>query len=261
MSSLDKIGAAALAPVSKLSELGAFFVLILKSAWCERRVAPAMVFDVIMRQILFTGVEALKIITAIALIIGGVVILETFSILPGLGGESAIGTILVIVVVRELGPLLTAFIVIGRSGTAISTEIGYMTVNHEVEAIESMGISPVRFIVLPRVIGVAVAIASLSFYFNTIALFGGYIFARLMADIPFGNYIANLSAAMGFWDVAVSGIKCAVFGVIVATVCCYGGFTVRYSFTEIPQVTTRAVVTSIYLCFLSNILITIFFYI
>jgi phospholipid/cholesterol/gamma-HCH transport system permease protein len=261
MSILERAGALALSPVSKVTELAALFLEVVKIAWRERGVGKNLVLDVTMRQILFTGVEALKIVTVISLLIGGAVIFETFSILPGIGGEAVMGQILVIVVVRELGPLLTAFIVIGRSGTAISTEIGYMMVNHEIEAIEMMGINPLRFIVLPRLVGVAVAIVCLSFYFNVIALFGGYGFARLIVDYPLSSYIADLSGALGFWDVMVSGIKCFMFGLIVALVCCYRGFSVKFSFTEIPQVTTKAVVTSIYLCFIVNILITAFFYI
>lgn len=261
MSILEKAGSIALGPVSKTTELAALFLEVIKVAWRQRGVGGNQVFDVILKQILFTGVEAMKVITIISLLIGGAVIFETFSILPGLGGEAVMGQILVIVVIRELGPLLTAFIVIGRSGTAISTEIGYMMVNHEIQAIEMMGINPLRFIVLPRLVGVAVAIVCLSFYFNIVALFGGYGFARLIVDYPFTSYLNDLSGALGFWDVAVSGIKCFLFGLIVALVCCYRGFSVNFSFTEIPQVTTKAVVTSIYLCFIVNILITAFFYI
>jgi len=260
MSLLDRAGSIALSPISKMTELAALFVEVVKVVVVERGRGDRQVFDVVMRQVLFTGVEALKVITVIALLIGGAVIFETFSILPGLGGEAVMGQILVIVVVRELGPILTAFIIIGRSGTAISTEIGYMMVNHEIQALEMMGVNPLRFIVLPRFIGVAAAIVCLSFYFNIVALFGGYGFARLIVDYPFSSYLTDLGNALGFWDVAVSGIKCLFFGMIVSLVCCYRGFSVKFSFTEIPQVTTRAVVVSIYLCFAVNIIITAFFY-
>lgn len=261
MSILEHAGAVAIAPISKITEIAALFVEVLRVAWVERGRGGAEVRNVILRQVLFTGVEAMKVISIIALLIGGAVIFETFSILPGYGGESVMGKILVIVVVRELGPLLTAFIIIGRSGTAISTEIGYMMVNHEIQAIEMMGINPIRFIVLPRLVGVAAAIFCLSFYFNIVALFGGYAFARLIVDYPFASYISDLGRALGFWDIAASGIKCFVFGLIVSLVCCWRGFSVKFSFTEIPQVTTRAVVISLYACFAANIIITMLFYI
>lgn len=260
MAVLDRIGALAIRPLSQVLDLSALFVEAVKVLATERGRGTRMVVDVILRQILFTGVEALRIVTGIALLLGGAVIFEVFTQVPRVGGEGLVGTILVVVVVRELAPILTAIIVIGRSGTAISTEIGYMMVNHEVQALEMMGINPLRFVVLPRLVGVAVAIFCLSFYFNVVALFGGYLFARFIVDYPFSTFVADLTQSLGFWDVMVSGIKCLLFGVIVALVCSWRGFSVRVSFTEIPQVTTRAVVLSISLCFVINILVTALFF-
>lgn len=257
---LDRTGAAVMGYVDAALDMSALLVESVKIVFTERGEGGGMVLIATLRQILFTGVEAMRVIVIIALLLGGAVIIESFTLLPKYGGESIIGTILVVVVVRELGPVLTAFIVIGRSGTAISTEMGYMMVNNEVQALEMMGINPLRFLVLPRIVGVAAAIFCLSFIFNVTALFGGYLFARLIVDYPLTKYLNDLSGALGFWDVAVSGIKCFLFGVIVALICCYRGFTVRFSFTEIPQVTTRAVVLSIYACFAVNIIVTAFFY-
>ncbi|HPQ81092.1 MAG TPA: ABC transporter permease [bacterium] len=261
MSIFARAGAAVIAPLDSLLDMTAMFLGAIKVAFTERGRGGRMVLDVVLRQILFTGVEALRVTTITALLLGGAVIIEAFTQLPRVGGESVIGSILVIVVVRELGPIITAFIVIGRSGTAIATEIGYMMVNREVQALEMMGINPLRFVVLPRLVGVAAAIFCLSFWFVVVALFGGYVFARLIVQYPFARFVADVGGALGFWDVAVSGIKCFMFGLVVALICCYRGFSVRMSFTEIPQVTTRAVVLSIYACFAVNIIITAFFYI
>ncbi len=258
---VDRVGAAVVRPLSSALEMSALLIEAIRTAWTERGPGDRMLFDVIMRQILFTGVEALKIVTIVALLLGGATIIEAFTQLPRVGSESLIGNILVVVVVRELGPILTAIIIIGRSGTAISTEIGYMMVNHEIQALQMMGINPLRAVVLPRIIGVSAAIACLSFYFNIVALFGGYLFARFIVSYPFNKYITDLSGALGFWDITVSGMKCLLFGIIVAVVCCQRGFSVRFSFTEIPQVTTSAVVLCLYLCFVVNMIITAFFYI
>lgn len=260
MLAIERLGAAVIRPVTNAVELATFFLEAIKSAFTEREYNKKIVSDVVMRQILFTGVEALKVIVIIALLIGGAVIIESFNEIPLLGDEGLVGKIMVVVIVRELGPLLTAFIIIGRSGTAISTEIGYMMVRREIEALEIMGINPLLYIVLPRLIGVAAAIFCLSFIFNVVAFFGGYLFARFIIHYPFAKYMSDISAALGFWDVGVSGIKCLLFGIIVALNCCYRGFSVQISFTEIPQMTTKAVVTSIYMCFVINILITAFFY-
>ncbi len=261
MFSLDKIGKKVLTPIDSILDISALFVESVKTIFTERGKGNKIIFDATMRQIFFTGVEALKIITIIALLLGGAVIIESYTQISKVGHGSLIGTILVVVIVRELAPLITAFIIIGRSGTAIATEISYMTLNHEISAIEMMGINPLRFIVLPRLAGVAAAIFCLSFYFNAVALFGGYIFARFIVQYPFASYLKDLSASLGFWDITVSGIKCFLFGLVVATICCYRGFSVRFSFTEIPQVTTKAVVMCIYMCFLMNIIITALFFI
>ncbi len=258
---LSLIGGTVMKPLSTVLDMSALLVETVRSGYSERGRGGRIVFDVTMRQILFTGVEALKVVGIIALLLGGAVIFETFTQVPRVAGEALVGKILVVVVVRELAPIITAFIIIGRSGTAIATEIGYMMVNHEIQALEMMGINPLRFIVLPRIVGVAVAIFCLSFFFNVIALFGGYLFTSFLVDYPFTNYLADLGQALGFWDVMVSGIKCFLFGIIVALVCCWYGFSVKFSFTEIPQVMTKAVVLAIYLCFAVNILITALFFI
>jgi len=258
MAFLDSAGSFIINRFSNTFNMFVMLIGVVKSAFLEK---SGNIRGVALRQVLFTGVEALKVVSVIALLMGAAVIVETFSILPGVGGKSVMGNVLVVVVIRELGPILTAFIVIGRSGTAISTEIGYMVVNHEMQALEMMGINPLRYVVLPRLIGVAVAIACLSFYFNIIALFGGYGVARFFVNYPFVSYITDLGHAMNGWDLLMSGIKCLSFGFMVALVCSYEGFSVRFSFTEIPQATTRAVVKSIYFCFIINILITSLFYI
>ena len=261
MDILERTGSAIRQNSSHLLDMAALFLEALKEGADKRARGGGTVFGVVMSQIFFTGVEAMKIVAVIAMLLGGVTIIETFSLVPNMGGESLIGKILVVVVVRELGPLITAFIVIGRSGTAISTEIGYMMVNYEIQALEMMGINPMRYVVFPRIVGVSVAVFCLSFFFNIVALFGGYLVSRFIIPYPFTMYINDLSRALGFWDVAVSGIKCFLFGIIVSVICCYQGFSVKFSFTEIPQVATRAVVWSIYACFAINIILTAFFYI
>ncbi|MBU2574511.1 MAG: ABC transporter permease [Elusimicrobia bacterium] len=261
MDILERTGSAVWRDFSHLLDMSTLFLESLKAGLNKRSPGKGLVFDVAMNQILFTGVEAMTIVGVIALLLGAATIIETFSLVPDLGGDPLIGKILVVVVVRELGPIITAFIIIGRSGTAISTEIGYMMVNHEIQALEMMGINPIRYVVFPRIVGMSVAVFCLSFFFTMVALFGGYMVSRLIIQYPFTMFLEDLSRALGFWDVAVSGIKCFFFGIIVAVICCYQGFSVRFSFTEIPQVATRAVVWSIYACFAVNIIITAFFYI
>ena len=234
------------------SSIIAFFT----STRSERRVS----LQVILRQVLFTGVEALPAIGTISLLLGVVVIIQSLTQLPRIGGEEYVGKILVMVILRELGPLMTAFLVISRSGTAISTEIGNMVVSHEVEALKVMGIDHQRFIVVPRILGVTTAVICLSLYFDLIALIGGFIVAKLVLVTSVSSFARILSVSITGGDLIISLLKSLIFGNIISLICIYQGFSVKISPTEVPQATTRAVVQSLFFVFLANSLLTLLFY-
>ena len=258
---LEAVGKIVKKKVNSVVMQSSFFCRALATFWTEKNDGKKIVLNVIFKQVLFTGVEATKIIIIIALILGAASIVQIITLVPRVGGESYIGPVLVAVVVRELGPLITAFIIIGRSGTAIATELGNMMVNNEPQALESMGIDPLRFIVLPRIIGVTTAAVGLGLLFSVVALLGGYGFSRFLVNYPFVVYLDDLGKALSFWDVVVGFIKCASFGVIIATMCSYYGFNVKVSSHEVPQMMIKAAVGSIYACFIVNIFITVLFYI
>ena len=177
-----------------------------------------------------------------------------------MGGTQFISTILVVVVIRELGPLLTAFIVIGRSGTAIAAELGNMIVAHELEAIRVMGINPIYFIVAPRIIGVTVAVICLTIYFNAVALVGGFVFSELILPTDLPIFLNELIISLTLTDLVFGILKSAVFGLLTELTCTYHGLTVRYSSTEVPQVATRGVVSAILAIIIFNVSLTLLFY-
>jgi phospholipid/cholesterol/gamma-HCH transport system permease protein len=158
------------------------------------------VVNVVSAQIYFTGFQALPIISVLALASGGIVILQSTAQLSLVGGSSMLGQLLIAITVRELSPLITALIVIARSGTAVASEIGTMRVNKEIEALEAMGINPLSFIVFPRLIGGIISVVCLGFYFNIVALMGGYFVTRMIQDMPFHYYVDSLSTAIAFED-------------------------------------------------------------
>ncbi len=216
--------------------------------------------DVIYKQIYFTGIEAFPIIFWLALMFGIIIVTEALSILPKLGGELIIGQVLVWIVIRELGPIFAAIVVIARSGTAIASELGSMKINNEIAALEIMGIDPDDYLVMPRVIGAAISILVLTFYFEAVTILGGYLLAGFGERIAFGEYTSSLLEAMGLLEVGVSLIKGMIFGLIIGGVCSYHGLKVGRSITEIPQETTKAVISSLFLVFVSSALITWFFF-
>jgi phospholipid/cholesterol/gamma-HCH transport system permease protein len=239
--------------------LGFFFLVLRETALFMRRRQVA--FRVLVLQILFTGVEALSVVSLVALSIGAVIIVEGGTILPRFGQTSLMYTILIVVITRELGPILTAFIIIARSGTAIATELGNMVVSHEVEAYVSVGISPISYLVVPRVLGVTISMIALTIYFNFFGLFGSYLVSQLVKPVPVVEYFRALLRAFQARDLISTLVKAGVFGVIVSVVATFQGFKVGSSVTEIPRAAIKAVGQGFVLCFLADALITLISYV
>ena len=239
--------------------LGFFFQVLRETALFMRRRQVA--FKVLVLQILFTGVEALNIVSLIALSIGAVIIVEGGSILPRFGQTSLLYSILIVVITRELGPILTAFILTARSGTAIATELGNMVVSHEIEAYISIGINPISYLVVPRVLGVTISMIALTIYFNLFGLFGSFLVSQLVKPVPFVEYFRAILRTLQLRDILSTVVKSFVFGVIVSVVATFQGFKVSASVTEIPRAAIKAVGQGFVLCFLADALITLVYYV
>lgn len=218
------------------------------------------VVSVVSAQIYFTGWQAMPIITMLALASGGVVILQASGNLSMLGGTSMIGNLLVVILVRELGPLITALVVVARSGTAVASEVGNMRANREIEALEAMGINPLSYIVFPRLMGGVISVVCLSFYFIVISLMGGFLLTRILNEMPFHFYVDSLAKAFAFEDIYLFLVKNTFSGLIIFIVCCYQGLSVKRSPTEVPVATTQAVVKSIIYVVVFNLAVTAIFY-
>lgn len=212
---------------------------------------------VVVRQILFTGVDALPVTGAIALMLGVIVITQAGSQLPKLGAGGLVGSIIVVAIIRELGPLITAVIVVGRSGTAMTTELGNMSVGREVVALRLMGIPISRFIVMPRLVGMVISMLCLTLYFDVVAVLGGFLVAKTQLTLPLETFLEGVTRALSFSDVALTGLKPLLFGTAVAAVCCYHGLCVGSSYTEVPQQTTKAMINAVTVCLLLDIAVTL----
>lgn len=209
---------------------------------------------VLYKQIYFTGLQAVTIIVSIAVILGTVIIAQVVS-LVGANGSLA-GKILIWVVLRELAPLLTAMIVIARSGTAIATELGYMRINGEIDAIEMLGIPMDRYLILPRICGVTMAVFVLAVYFVLTAFAGGFLIASIGWHIPYEQFFEGILSSLGSKEIVVFFTKSILFGLFISATCCCYGLSVRSSATEVPQAATRAVITSLFIIFLLDGLVT-----
>lgn len=221
--------------------------------------AAAEVRRIAMSQIVFTGVQAVGLVSAIALLLGATIIIQTNLMAPGTPGEM-LGKILVAVVLRELAPLVTAIIVAGRSGTAIATELGNMKASSEVLALSSLGIDPPRFIVLPRLIGAAASVLVLTVYFSVVAVAGGYTVSLLITAPSFTALRSGFGEALVPADLALFLVKGTGLGLIVGFLSCHFGLEVKSSPTEVPQKASAAVVMILFGCVAFNLVVTAMFY-
>lgn len=217
-------------------------------------------YKILIMQVLFTFVEALGISSLLALGIGVAVNLLALPILTTWSRGSMIYPLLIIIVTRELGPLLTAFIIIARSATAIATEIAGMVVSHEVEAYISVGVDPFEHIVVPRLLGVTISLFLLNVYFSLFGLGGSYFLVQVLSSQPPADYFNNLLRNLTIADISVSIVKSFVFGMVISIVATVQGFSVERASTEIPQAGLRAVGSAFAWCILADIVISGVFY-
>lgn len=234
--------------------LGFFFNLLKESILFFKR--KQVGFRVLVLQILFTGYEAFWVTAFLALAIGVAINLIGATLLTDFGQGKLVYTLLIIIVTRELGPLLTAFIVIARSGTAIATELGGMVVNHEIEAYVAVGVDPISYLAVPRFLGVLVSMLVLNVYFNLFGLIGSFGVMRILSTIGVREYMRNLLAELTVGDLLSGLLKSAVFGVIIAVMATYRGFEVERASTEIPVAGIKAVGSSFILIILADGVIT-----
>ncbi|OGR27806.1 MAG: hypothetical protein A2X83_01105 [Desulfuromonadales bacterium GWD2_54_10] len=218
------------------------------------RQGRAAIRIVLLKQIYFTGLEGSSIIVSIAVILGTVIIAQVVSLVGNDG--SLTGKILVWVVLRELAPLLTAVIVIARSGTAIAAELGTMKINGEIDAIEMLGIPAERYLIMPRVLGVTTSVVVLTIYFVLTAFIGSFFVASIGWNIPYDQFIQGILSSLGIKELMVLFTKSLFFGLFISATCCCYGLSVGRSATEIPQAATRAVMTSLITVFILDGLIT-----
>ncbi|MCM2349368.1 MAG: ABC transporter permease [Bacteriovoracaceae bacterium] len=258
--SIDQVGKFTLDIYRSFRDMLVFIYLSFRSAFNlgTRNLRP--IFFTLLSQIYFTGFQALPLITFIAIATGSIIVLQSTAQLSLLGSQEMMGNILVVTVIRELGPLLTALIVIARSGTAVATELGSMQVNKEIEALRTMSIEPLGFVVLPRILGGVISLVCLAFYFNCIALIGGFLVGNLVIDLSFSFYLEVLAQALTPEDYSLNIIKNSLSGFIIFSIATYQGMNVRGAPHEVPMATTRAVVNSIMAVVAFNLSITIYIF-
>jgi len=248
---LSRLGGSTARRLSRLGALARFGFGAFRAAITLTAAGRAVSLRVAINQIRFTAVHAVGLVVFLSGILSFLVISQAVRELGRYGATDFIGTLIVIAIVRELGPLITALAVAGRSGTAIAAELATNKVLGEVRALEAMGIDPRQYLVVPRFVGGLVSVFILLVVFDVVAVSAGFAAARFNG-MSGARYTEIVLRSLAFTDVSLTVAKALTFGAIVGIVPSYFGLAVRGAPTEIPIATSRATVASIVGIFLCS---------
>ncbi|MCR5027697.1 MAG: ABC transporter permease [Fibrobacter sp.] len=222
----------------------------------------------IIRQIYFTAVEVFPVLFVVSVLTGTVTIVEALTVMPRVGFSDAFGGLLVVVMVREIGPILTAFLVSGRSGSALTTMIGTMAINSEVDALATLGVNPVRYLVMPALLGGIVSMLLANLLFSVCGICGGFAVAKLLVLASGESLNLNLSwhyisesilLSLTATDFVMSILKPIAFGIIIFINACYHGLNIRRDIRQVPKATSRSVIYSFLFVIVIDVLFSLFY--
>jgi len=218
-------------------------------------------FMKILEQLWLIGAGSVPIIMLVGLFTGMVLGLQSYHALVKFGSQGALGTLVALSLIRELGPVLTAIMITARAGSAITAEIGSQRISEQIDALGTMRIDPLRYLISPRVAASIISFPLLTAIFDVIGIIGGYISGVILLGVNAGTYLYRIEASVDLKDVTDGFVKAIVFAVIVTTVCCYQGYfahmrTDSYGARAIGRSTTAAVVISCVLILIADYVVT-----
>ncbi|MGA1795373.1 MAG: MlaE family ABC transporter permease [bacterium] len=215
----------------------------------------------IIQQIYFIGSKSANIVMLVGLFTGMVLGLQLYYTLIKFGSEGVLGSAVALSLVRELGPVLTAIMIIARAGSSMTAEIGIQRISEQIDALHTMRIDPLRYLVSPRIAASIISFPLLTAMFDIIGIIGGYISGVLLLGVNAGAYFYRVQSSVEMQDIRGGFIKALVFAVIVSTVCCYQGFFTHmredgHGAKGVSQSTTAAVVLSCVLVLIADYAVT-----
>jgi len=223
-----------------IEEFGKILLLFLSTvSWLFR---PPFRFHVIFKQMEFVGVGSLPVVLITGAFTGMVLAIQTYYGFKMFGGESLVGAIVALSMTRELGPAITALMVTGRTGSSMAAEIGTMRVTEQIDALYTMSVSPVQYLIMPRVLAGIVMLPILTVTSDFIGILGGYFVGVHVLKVNSGIFIARIIEFVNIYDVLNGLIKSVFFGLILSLVGCYKGFYTTGGAAGVGRATTQAVV-------------------
>lgn len=248
---LTTLGASLLAEVGRLGRTGVF----LGQTLCHS-LTPPIKSERVLKQTWFIGWKSMLVIALTGTFTGMVVALQGYPALRRVGSEALLGPGVALSLVRELGPVLTALMVTGRAGSAITSEIGIMRTSEQIDALELMGLNPFRYVVVPNVLASVVALPVLTVVFDVIGILGGYLVGVRLLGLNGGTYFGEMSNYLEMRDILGGIYKALTFGLLIGWVCCYKGYHSRFGAEGVSAATTQAVVSASVLILVSDYFVT-----
>jgi len=234
-----RAGAGLLRLLAGLGRAGVFFG---QTLYCTA--TPPLKLRLTVKQIWFIGWKSIGVICLMAVFSGMVLALQAYPTLRQLGSEGFLGPLVALSLIRELGPVLSALMVTGRAGSSIAAEIGIRRTNEQIDALELMGLNPLRYLVTPNLLAFLVALPLLGAIFDVAAILGGYLVGVKLLGLNTGTYFGEMGSYVRLHDILGGLYKSASFGLLVAWVCCYKGYYTQPGAQGVSTATTQAVVNS-----------------
>lgn len=206
------------------------------------------------------GLDSLPLVSLIALFIGFIFALQTAYFMQRIGSELYIASLVALSIVRELGPVITALVVAGRVGAAITAEIGSMQVTEQVDALETFATNPVKYLVVPRFLALSLMLPILTLYADAVGILGSYVICVFRLGISSTMYLRVTFESIWYKDIFTGLFKTIFFGMIIAMISCYEGFNVKGGAEGVGQATTRSVVFSFIMIIIADCIFTALFY-
>ena len=228
--------------IDLVSGFGAFWVFLAQV--CGRAITPPFDFGLLVHQLYIIGVQSIAVVALVGLFTGAVLAVQGEYTLSQFGAEGFVGSAVALSLIRELGPVLTALMVNGRAGSAMTAELGIMKISEQVDALRSMAVDPLRYLMVPRLLAGIISGPLLTSIFNVVGIAGGYFVATQTLGLSSGIFLSQMEQAVKSVDVMSGLVKSGVFGLIVAWISCYKGWTCGFGAVGVNRATTSAVVTA-----------------
>ncbi len=205
---------------------------------------PPLKWRRMVARIHFIGAKSLSVILLTGAFTGMVLGLQVFYVLRKFGSEAFLGSAVALSLVRELGPVLSALMVTGRAGSALTAEIGIMRITEQIDALYVMALNPMRYLIVPIILAGLIAFPLLTAIFDVVGIYGGYLVGVKLLGVAEGTYFGEMQTYVDMKDIVQGIWKSLSFGLLVTWVCCYKGFYTSYGAEGVSRATTEAVVLS-----------------